>query len=739
MPTIKQLPVATSVSDTDLIPVSQGGTTKGLLVGGLLSSVQPAISLATTKLLGRVSPTAGGPEPVSLGAGLAIAGGTIAATGGDHLQLPGAAALGSGDEVVVNSGGAAKRMAAVALRALFSAGSGITIDGSGIISSLGLTVPATVGALGAVKPGGTLSVAADGTLDARVGAGHGTVAAGDDARIVSAAPLAVGDLRRFGWLGDGSDESAKIQAAHDSLPAAGGRIIIPGSNSGTGIGATINISKPTEIVGLGDGPNGQVLLVPTTPTVTMFNVTGSFSSFDNLSFGPRYPGTIKQSARSYITVAASAGRFRATRLMMIDFFEGITVTGNLGTFEMSNCRGFLYATGKGQSSAFLHMQGGLDVRVSNIILNGPSSGQLDAKAGIWIENLGDATFSQCNIVGMGTDMLVAPGNGQVVTSLWISDSFFDTAYRGLDLAPSGTGIILRSRMSSSWASSHQQEGIRVGSRVDGFDISDSHVFLNGSHGIALNGGNNVRVLGSQIAQNGNNGVYVAPGVSDWTINCCEIGALSGLTGNMYYPVYVDVGASDRYSVSGNRFHGNGTDAVQDLGTGLHKNIAGNLGDIYGYRAYRDLASGHLRSVGMQTGYAGFDWFANDGTLALAQLDVSGLKVLGSTVLTTTTGQLLGSANEAVRVAAAAGNVAATSVDTFLLVKKTTGAATTVTLEASPATGRVITIKDGRGDAATNPITVVPASGTIDGAATMILSSAFAAVSLIFNGMEWSVL
>jgi hypothetical protein len=51
MPTIKQLPAATSVAAGDLLPLSQGGTTKALAVGSLLSSVQTAISVTPSSLL----------------------------------------------------------------------------------------------------------------------------------------------------------------------------------------------------------------------------------------------------------------------------------------------------------------------------------------------------------------------------------------------------------------------------------------------------------------------------------------------------------------------------------------------------------------------------------------------------------------------------------------------------------------------------------------------------------------
>ncbi len=164
MPTIKQLPTATSVNATDVLPISQGTTTRALTVGQLLSSTQAALSLASGKLLGRVSGLAGGPEPVSVGAGLTLDTGLLSATGSDHPTLPVSTVLGASDEVVVNSSGTARRMAATLLRGLFSAGPGVTID-NGTISAASPAYalpPATTAALGGVKVDGS-SILVDGT------------------------------------------------------------------------------------------------------------------------------------------------------------------------------------------------------------------------------------------------------------------------------------------------------------------------------------------------------------------------------------------------------------------------------------------------------------------------------------------------------------------------------------------------------------------------------------------------
>lgn len=63
----------------------------------------------------------------------------------------------------------------------------------------------------------------------------------------------------------------------------------------------------------------------------------------------------------------------------------------------------------------------------------------------------------------------------------------------------------------------------------------------------------------------------------------------------------------------------------------------------------------------------------------------------------------------------------------------------VTLLASPETGRTFTIKDDRGTAAANNITITPAAGNIDGAATYVINTNYGSVTLIYNGTQWNII
>ena len=78
-------------------------------------------------------------------------------------------------------------------------------------------------------------------------------------------------------------------------------------------------------------------------------------------------------------------------------------------------------------------------------------------------------------------------------------------------------------------------------------------------------------------------------------------------------------------------------------------------------------------------------------------------------------------------------------DYVVLVNKTSGSATAVTLPASPAAWRPYNIKDGKGDAAANPITIADPNGkTIDGAGSLVINTNRGAETLRWTGAEWSI-
>jgi hypothetical protein len=247
MPTIPQLPPATTTGAQDELPVSQAGIARSVTISELLSGTQPAIEIPSGTLLGRVSLGPGGPEAVQVGLGLEVSNGSVAADGGDHALFGLESAINLTDEAILNSSGTPMRLQLPLLRGLFSAGSNIAIGPTGSISAetdptvdteltsltSGLaTTNANLAALAAlIPPGGYVSLNAQGQITAPVAGpvslGTVSVATGAPARTLAAMSLDVINVVDFGAVSGGSDCTAAFNAAFAAIPASGGDLFIP--------------------------------------------------------------------------------------------------------------------------------------------------------------------------------------------------------------------------------------------------------------------------------------------------------------------------------------------------------------------------------------------------------------------------------------------------------------------------------------------------------------------------------
>lgn len=217
MPTIPQLPAATQINADDELPLSQGGVTRSVTVGDLLGGTQPALTVSSGTLLGRVSLGAGGPEPVSVGLGLALSNGALSATGGEVAGFQQNASIASGDQVVLNSGGHPALLPTAALRALYSPGSNVSIDGNGVISA---SIPlSTATTPGAVIPAAGLALGSNGAITVNYGTVASTAAQGNDRRIVGAEQVAnKGQPNGYATL----DASGRVPTSQLAAGVAGG-------------------------------------------------------------------------------------------------------------------------------------------------------------------------------------------------------------------------------------------------------------------------------------------------------------------------------------------------------------------------------------------------------------------------------------------------------------------------------------------------------------------------------------
>jgi hypothetical protein len=123
MPTINELPVAISVSDTDELVVSQSDIARSATRAQLLAGVQAALSLPSGTLLGRTSAGYGAPETISIGANLAVVNGTMSAPASFTISaLPVGGSPGANDLLPLGQGG---ENAAVSFSTLAAAIAGV--------------------------------------------------------------------------------------------------------------------------------------------------------------------------------------------------------------------------------------------------------------------------------------------------------------------------------------------------------------------------------------------------------------------------------------------------------------------------------------------------------------------------------------------------------------------------------------------------------------------------------------
>jgi hypothetical protein len=91
---------------------------------------------------------------------------------------------------------------------------------------------------------------------------------------------------------------------------------------------------------------------------------------------------------------------------------------------------------------------------------------------------------------------------------------------------------------------------------------------------------------------------------------------------------------------------------------------------------------------------------------------------------------------AVRIAVATPVTVSATTDDVVAVQVPGPVAVAVNLPAGTA-GKVITIKDGLGLASpATPITITPAAGTIDGAATATINAPYGSLTLVYDSVQW---
>lgn len=237
---------------------------------------------------------------------------------------------------------------------------------------------------------------------------------------------------------------------------------------------------------------------------------------------------------------------------------------------------------------------------------------------------------------------------------------------------------------------------------------------------ALSGGGNLEVFGGDYNNSGSSVTASTWSAGILTMRFCEFDGFLTSSGN---------GAGNIYSTFFNDAGLNTTIITQ--------NSTGTALSVWHSQIYSGTASAISVGAGASLNlYECEIMSSNTNSITGAgSVNLADILYIGTSQLVNTTTQTLSATNKgAYKVTLPAANYTVLSTDEIVGIN--TAAARAITLTASPSTGQKVTIKDVTGGAAGFNITITPAAGLVDGAATKVISANYGSVTLFYSGTGW---
>lgn len=468
--------------------------------------------------------------------------------------------------------------------------------------------------------------------------------------------------------------------------------------------------------------------------------------------GHRAPGTVTSSHTYTWPAALPAGN----RVLQSDSSGNLSwVTTTPGSGDISNGGNtFGAAITIGTNDAFA-----LNFETNNVIKGSITS------AGAW--TLGESAGTQTHAVNgnLNITQLVGVVGTPTVSLMQVGASANQTLLSGT--TQEGLRASIRSNSSATartlgLAAFYQTEatayttGVGAGIRIQTPTIGATSIVTR-----------NIGLLFQDVGTGGTNNAFISDNeafTGNWFINSTSTNSsrFSGQIGIGQNPLadrllFVGTSSATLFTgttqriieVGGANFNSNATNSCSSFAsncsalptTGVmnhfHHIQASVSGTVTRERAFA--ISEKATGAGSVTNFAGIadnttftgDWFINSTSTNPSQL--SGSVTLGASA-GTAVHQLNGGVRHTVRSITGATTLDTTTTD-YIVLANSTSAAFTVTLPAATS-GRKIIIKDSGGSAQTNNITVSPASGTIDGAASFVINNNYQSIDLVSDGTNW---
>jgi len=571
-------------------------------------------------------------------------------------------------------------------------------------AAISATVTATNLALGYVKLGNNVYGAGDGTIS-----------------VHTATNAAAGAVK----IGAGIYVSADGTI---SIPAGGGGVASISAGTGTHITAStgnvvIYVGQAVEttsavtfgsVTSTGNvTDNGNRVITSVTPTAGgAINISNLTSSGPSASFTINNLGVTSLTGSTNINVSQSTGSVTVSHNTFSNFVVGnVTSTGTVAAPTI-NDNGNRVITSVTPTA-------GTAINISSVTTTGPASS-------FTINNLGVTALT-----GAPTIKVSASTGSITITDV------------GVTAIQPGTGITVNANTGSVTVtnagvltfngSSGNVFGVGSATAGTGISVSAStgSVTITNTGVTAFNGATG-SILGVNSVNAGTN-VAVSATTGSVTVSVPNIGvtAVNGSTGSVLVVSSVTAGTGINLSAS------TGSVTITNIGV---QTITGTANQVIVNANTGSVTLTTPQNIGTNSSPT-FLGLTTTGTVSLT----GGQVTIGAGTAGTIDNMVIGAttATTARVTGLTVGYASVTSTpftatnSTYIIGVNHTGA-TAITLPTNTA-GRSITIKDESGAASTNPITITPPSGTIDGQASLTLAINYGAYSLYCSGSNWFII
>lgn len=393
-------------------------------------------------------------------------------------------------------------------------------------------------------------------------------------RTVSSKLLGWVEVSDFGAIGNGTDETIKIQNALNSL-TYGGIVYLQD-------GKTYEFSDLQ--IPIGVCIRGKT---PYSSTLRTNKVSGDVITMNHASqlIEVKVVASVVKTSGSHINIIGNGVKIIAE---LGNYFIGIT-GGEIGGVLIVNptidvvCRDPVIAVGSGAIQMLNYSNANI-----KCLATGPNSGT-QPDFGIRFQN-GDTAFtSGSNVTKHGKALLVDTPAGLNCYALNLSNSYFDSAgvisggssVSSAEIVPAGN--VFDVLCSNTWFGlSESKSGLHMApsgaGQIDGVSLSGCQFTDNGDCGLIAVGANvkNWIVTGGHSGGNTNVGIRAAGGTSDFSITGHRSGNIAA-RGPNNIGIKIDAAASSNYLIANNNLLGNTTYALIDEGSGYNAQVYQNLG------------------------------------------------------------------------------------------------------------------------------------------------------------------